>query len=136
VQHYVTTSIQQSRSWDATRSSAIQGRHHISCSLKFHYHVHKNTPHISIWSHINSVHALPSFFFIIHFQSTLPSVPIFSKWYFTFRFSSYTLYEFLFSPTCTTCPIYFILVDYITTILVSEEQNHEASYYTVNNSLL
>jgi len=45
----------------------------VLCSLRVHYPVHKCSTLVSIRSQINTVHALPSHYFHIHFNIILPS---------------------------------------------------------------
>jgi hypothetical protein len=51
-----------------------------------HYRPHNITPFLPILNHMNLVHALPSYFFHIHFNIILPSKPTSCKWSLSFRF--------------------------------------------------
>ena len=75
-----------SLSWGDNNSTASQ---EIPCTFwnqKVHYHGHKSTPTVDILSQINSIHTIPSYFFKIHFNIILPSMPRYSKWPLCFNF--------------------------------------------------
>jgi hypothetical protein len=44
---------------------------------KVHYHVHKNLPTAPTQGHTNSGHTLPPYYFMIHLNITLISMPIY-----------------------------------------------------------
>jgi len=50
------TSLDQSPSWEAKRSSAIQKIHRILWEQEVHFRVHKDPLHISILSQMNPLH--------------------------------------------------------------------------------
>ena len=113
--------MEQSPSWEASRSSASQ---EILCHLwnsKIYYYIHKCPPPVPILSQINSVHALPSHFLKIHFNIILPSMFISSKWSFLSGFPTKTLYAPPLSPTRATCSVHLTLLDLITHIIFGEE---------------
>ena len=50
------------------------------------YHVYKCPPPVPLMSQINSIHALPWYYFKIHFNIIFPSVPRFPGWSSSFVF--------------------------------------------------
>jgi len=103
-------SIQHSPS-EANRSKARQEIPQVSCNLKVHYLVYNSPTLVPIFSYINLVHILPSYFFKIHFNTTLPSMPKFPRWYFPSGFPIKSLQTFFFSPVYATCPTVLILLN-------------------------
>jgi hypothetical protein len=71
---------------------------HILWNLKVHYHIHKIPPLIHVLDQINPVHALPSYFFKIYFNTVLTSTHRSCKWYASFRFPH--LYVCISHPPC------------------------------------
>jgi len=65
---------------------------------KVHYYVHKSLPFVPIFSQIDLVYALPTYFFKIHIHINLPCMVMSFKWPLSLRFPTKTLYTFLFSP--------------------------------------
>jgi len=53
---------------------------------KLHYRIHNSRSPVTVLSNINKVHALPSPFLKIHFNTELPSKPRPSKWTISLRF--------------------------------------------------
>ena len=84
----LTTCRERSLSWDADKSSAIRAVPLILWNTQSYYRVHKIRPLVRILSQINPVHALPTGFFNIPFNTTLPSTPRSSTWYLSFSFRS------------------------------------------------
>jgi hypothetical protein len=82
----LTTCREQSPSWDADKSTAIRAVPLILCNPKFYYRVHKIRQLARILSQRNPVHALPTDFFKIPFNTTLPSTSRSSTWYLSFSF--------------------------------------------------
>ena len=56
---------------ESNSSSATQIIPHILWSLQFHSPVHKSLPFVPIMNQMNTVHALPPFFFKIHFNTPI-----------------------------------------------------------------
>jgi hypothetical protein len=72
--------MKQSPSLEANSHSAHQ---EIPCplqDLKVHYHIHKSLQMAPLLGLMNPVQTLPLYFFIIHFNIILPSMPRLPKW--------------------------------------------------------
>ena len=79
--------------------SACQEFPHILWSLKFHCLLNGSLPLAPNLSQINLVHAFVSWFFKTHFNTLLPSVASFSKFYLSFRlFHLYCFFIYFLPP--------------------------------------
>ena len=78
--YILTSSMEQSPSWQANWFSASQENPHILWNPKVHYRIRKCLPPTLILSQVNPVHALICHFLKIHINIVLPSTPGSSKW--------------------------------------------------------
>jgi len=77
--------MEHSASWEANSYSASQEIPQILQNQKVHYHVYNSLLFVPIHSQINPVQVPPSYFFQIHFNIILPSMPRISNWSLSFR---------------------------------------------------
>ena len=111
----------QSPSWAANWSAASQEIPRISRNPKVHYRTHKPPPTVPILGQPNPVHYPhpTSWRFILilftHLRLGLPSG------LFPPGFPTKTPYTPLSSPIRATCPVYLILLDFITRIILVEQ---------------
>ena len=88
---------------EANRSKARQEIPQVLWNLKANYLVYNSPTLVPVLSCINLVHILPSYFFKIHYNITLPSMAKSPKWYFPSGFPIKTLQAFFFlSYICHT----------------------------------
>jgi len=73
--YILTSSMEQSPSWQANWFSASQENPHILWNPKVHYRIRKCLPPVPILSYVNPVHTPTSYFLKIHLNTILPSMP-------------------------------------------------------------
>jgi hypothetical protein len=107
-------------SWEAPQLRRYTIIYHIEWNPKVHYHVHRSPSLVSILSHMNPVHTVPSYLrSIVIVTSYLPlGLP---SGLFRSGFPANILYAFLFAPICATCPSHLILLDCIILIIFDED---------------
>jgi hypothetical protein len=64
--------MEQSPSWEANSSSAVQQIPSILCNTKVHYRIHKRSSPLPIVSQINPLHVSPSHFLKTRYNIILP----------------------------------------------------------------
>jgi hypothetical protein len=99
---YLLTELSPSRG--AANCAATQELPRMLLNPKVQYRVHKSSALVSILSHINSIHSIPSYLSKIH-RLRRPSG------LFPSGFPTNILYAFLFSHIRVTCPAHLILLD-------------------------
>ena len=111
----------QSPSWEANWFAAYQEILRISRNPKVHYGTHKRPTPVSILGQPNPVH-IPTFHLLeIHPNVIHPSTPRSPQWSPSLRFPQQDPIHPLSSPICATCPVYLILLDFITHTILGEE---------------
>jgi hypothetical protein len=75
---------------------------------------------VPIMCQMNSIHALPSYFLMIHFDTTFPSTPRSWKQHLPLRFS-YQNYVGHLSSMRTTRSVHLILLQLVTLVIFGEE---------------
>jgi len=114
-------SIDHSPSSAASSFSTSQILLRILQNLKFHYHIHKSPPLLSILSQINSVH-VPRNFREIHFNIILPPAPRSSK--LPSDFPTKTRYPAPPPPIRVTCFAHLVIVHLIIRIFGENYRSH------------
>ena len=95
---------------------------------KFHNLVHNSTSYVPILCHTNPIHAMPYYFFQIHFNIIVTSTSWFPKCIFSFRFPHQTS-AYIFLLAYVKCPFHLKLLDVITLTIIAGGQ------YRSRNSL-
>jgi len=99
-----------SPSWEANSQSASQEIPHLLWNIKVHYHVHDSLLLVShIFSQMNPVDTLTSYFSKIHSNVILSSMSRSSKCSLPFRHSNQNTVCIFLSPTYAMCPTHLIL---------------------------
>ena len=70
-----------------------------------------------------------------HFKVTLPSTPVFSKWYLSWAFRTKILYVTLLSPVNATCPAHRIVLELITRMVGLCDAQYRSRYSSLCNLL-
>jgi hypothetical protein len=112
--------MEQSPCWGANSFSASQKNslHILQPTVSFPFH---NSPPIHITQRQTKPHhALPHYYYKIHFIILSP-MPRSSKWSLSFRFFQQTPYAFLVSLTHTTRFTHLVLLDIITQMMFGEQ---------------
>ena len=119
--YLLTYSTVHSLSWEANWFAASQEIPRISRNPKVHYRIHKRPPPVSILSQPNPVHIPTSHLLEIHPNIIHPSTPKSPQWSPSLRFPQQDPIHPLSSLICATCPVHFILLDFITRTILREE---------------
>jgi len=117
--------MEQSPSWKAKSSSAVQEIHYILWNSKVCYHAHNSSSPVLIHSQMNPVYSHPLFNLLpsslYHpLKYCLPSMPTSSSGLLPSCFLTRTLCAFLFSIVCATTG-HPILLDVITLIMFGKQ---------------
>ena len=109
----------------------------MSRNPKFHYRTHKRPPPVFILDQPNPVHIHTSHLLEIRSNIIPPSTPRSPQWSPSLRFPHQDPIHPLSSPIRATCPVYFILLDFITrTILGEEYKSFSSSLCNLLHSLV
>ena len=123
----LTYSIEQSP-WEANWFAASQGIPRISRNPKLHYSTHKRPPPVSILGQPSPVHIPTSHLLEIRPNIIYPSTPMSPQWSPSLRFPHQDPIDPLSSPIRATCPVHFIVLDFITCTILGEE--YKKSFYS------
>jgi len=99
--------------WSQEASVLFQEIPHTLWNAQVHDHTHNSSPCIPIPTHTNPIHALCSYFLIIHFNIAFPSTPRSLKWSLSIRFPHQNSVHT--SPLHCTCHLLFL--DFIVIII-------------------
>jgi len=122
----------QSPSWEANWFAASQEIPSISRNPKVHYRTHKRSPPVSILGQPNPVHIPTSHLLEIH-PNIHPSTSRSPRWSPSLRFPYQDPIHPLSSPIRATCPVHFILLDFITRTILGED--YKSFSYSLCNLL-
>ena len=81
----LNNSTQHSPTGEANRSSASQEIPRILWKQKVHYRIHNIPPLAPILSHTNSLQVISSHVLMVHFNISIPFMPMSPKWAYAFR---------------------------------------------------
>lgn len=93
-----TPNYKQQNPSKANGRSSIQKIPRLYETTQSHYCVHNRISPIPIFSHINALRAIASYFFNVRFNIIPQPTPRSSKWSLSFRFPTKTLYTFISLP--------------------------------------
>jgi len=113
--------MEQSPSWETNRLATSQENPCIVWNPKVHYRIHNCPTPVPVLSQLDSVHIPTSHFLKIHLNTILPFTTESSKLLFSSGFPTKTMYAPLFYTISATCPVHFILLDFITRTILGEE---------------
>jgi len=125
--HWLTDSKEQSPSWEANSSSAIQKIPCIFRDFRLHYCHHNSLPLVNILTQMTQAHAFPLYFFNTHFNITFPSALWFSNLPLSLRFPCQKPVCTSLLPICTMWPTHLILLHFKTQIIFGEEYMSQSS---------
>jgi hypothetical protein len=95
--------------WEATDCAAAQKLPSILWNPKIYYRVHKSPPLVPILSHINPIHAIPSYLSTFHFNSVHSPTSWSSEWSISFWLSHRYLICIPLLPIRAICPAHQIV---------------------------
>jgi hypothetical protein len=106
-------------------SRASKHSHYRKTLAKKCYHVHTSKPPVSVLSEMNRFKVLVPYFFEIHFNIIVTSVPRsqVASFKLVFRLKCYSY----FCPICATCSAQLIALDLITLTICGKSTNYEDS---------
>jgi hypothetical protein len=113
--------MEPSRCWEAATCASTEELPNILWNPKFHCHVYKNLPLVSILDHVIPVHStlFYSVIFILILSSHLSIGP--SSSLFPSDLPTRNLFAFLLSLMCATCPAHLILLYLIVLMIFLEK---------------
>ena len=116
--------IEQGPSWEANQFSASQEIPRILWNPKSHYCIHAWSPPVPILSLLDPVHTPTSHFLDNHLNIILQARPGSPKWSLSVRFPHQNSVYASPVPIRATCPVYLILLDFITRTIMGKEYRY------------